>query len=78
MSFSEYFADDSSSKVSVKGKAKFTWNATGESWNEVFVYTLDLDEEAKITDYQVWADSGALYLASKGELQKAKNSSEST
>jgi ketosteroid isomerase-like protein len=75
MVFSEYFADVESRKVSVKGRATFTWTETGESWEEHFVYTIDLDDEAQVTDYQVWADSGALYLASKGELRKVKESS---
>jgi hypothetical protein len=68
MEFSEYTVDVEASRVCVKGNAKFTWKSTGKSWEESFVYMLDFDDEAKVTDYQVWADSGAAYLASKGEL----------
>jgi hypothetical protein len=68
MSFSEYFADPDAQKVGVKGRAKFTWNSTGDSWNETFTYVLDFDHDCKVTNYEVWADSGAAYLASRGEL----------
>jgi hypothetical protein len=56
------------SKVSVKGRAKFTWIETGQSWDETFTYSLDFDDESKVTDYQVWADSGAAFLARLGKL----------
>ncbi|KIK65654.1 hypothetical protein GYMLUDRAFT_70745 [Collybiopsis luxurians FD-317 M1] len=63
MEFSEFAVDVETRRVTCKGKAEFTWNSTGESWNETFAYMLDLDDEGKITDYQVWADTGAAYLA---------------
>jgi len=56
--------------VSVKGQAKFTWIETGQSWDETFTYSLDFDDEPKVTDYQVWADSGAAYLARLGKLDE--------
>ncbi|KAI0923954.1 hypothetical protein AcW1_006756 [Taiwanofungus camphoratus] len=71
MVFGEWTVDTEARKVCVKGTAKFTWTegqGEGQSWDEVFVYMLDFDHEAKITDYQVWADSGAAYLAGRGEL----------
>ncbi len=34
---------------------------------------LDFDDEAKVTDYQVWADSGAAFLARKGQLNAKKD-----
>jgi hypothetical protein len=55
-------------KVAVKGEAEFKWIATENKWDETFVYVLDFDEEDKVKRYQVWADSGAAYLARKGEL----------
>jgi hypothetical protein len=58
--------------VSVKGRAKFTWIKTRQSWDETFTYTLDFDDEAKVTDYQVWADSGAAYLARLGQLDGSR------
>lgn len=72
MTFSEYTVDIEARKVCVKGKAKFTWKSTEKSWDECFVYMLDFDDEAKVTNYQVWADSGAAYLARKGELEASR------
>lgn len=64
----------STRKVSVKGQAKFTWIETGQSWDETFTYSLDFDHELKVTDYQVWADSGAAYLARIGKLNDIRES----
>lgn len=61
-----------SRKVSVKGRAKFTWIETSQSWDETFTYSLDFDDELKVTDYQVWADSGAAYLARLGKLDELR------
>ena len=72
MSFSEFVIDTEVQKVSCKGKAKFTWTETGQSWDETFAYMLDFDDEGRITDYQVWADSGAAYVASKGNLDESR------
>ena len=69
MRFSEYFVDTVESKVSVRGQATFTWKATSNSWPEIFTYVLHLDTYGKVKKYEVWADSGAAYLASKGQLQ---------
>lgn len=68
MRFSEYIVDEEVRKVSVKGTATFTWIATRESWEETFTYVLDFDERDKIVRYQIWGDTGALYLASEGRL----------
>ena len=68
MRFSDYVVDEEVRKVSVRGEATFTWKSTGQSWNEVFTYTLAFDDELKVKRYEVWADSGAAYLASKGLL----------
>jgi len=80
ISFSEYVVDPEAIKVSVKGKGEFTWLGTDQSWSETFTYTLDFDDELKVVQYQVWADSGSAYLARIGKLEKAKgkrmNSSE--
>jgi hypothetical protein len=70
MTFFDYMVDVDTRQVSVQGKARFTYRSTKSSWEETFVYRLSFDEEAKITDYQVWADSGAAYLASKGDILK--------
>lgn len=68
MQFSDYFADAETLSVSVKGRARFTWNSTGNSWDEVFTYRLTFNDQLKVKVYEVWADSGAAYLASRGEL----------
>ncbi|KAI0528081.1 transcription elongation factor S-II [Xylaria bambusicola] len=70
--FVEFIADDAAAsaggKVGVRGKARFTWKETDKSWDETFVYVLGFDITAKLTRYEVWADTGAAYLASRGEL----------
>ncbi|KAK1751601.1 hypothetical protein QBC47DRAFT_390516 [Echria macrotheca] len=68
MRFSNYFVDPVTNQVSVRGQATFTWTSTRQSWDEVFTYVLDFDEEFKVVKYEIWADSGAAYLASKGQL----------
>ena len=71
MSFSSWVVDPDAQRVAVKGRARFTWRSgagAGQAWDEEFAYVLDFDQDAKVTDYQVWADSGAAYLARKGEL----------
>lgn len=68
MRFSNYVVDPQQRKVSVRGEARFVWTSTDQGWDEVFTYVLDFDEELKVSVYEVWADSGAAYLASRGEL----------
>ncbi|KZT09931.1 uncharacterized protein LAESUDRAFT_756153 [Laetiporus sulphureus 93-53] len=75
MSFGEWVVDPEAQKVCVKGSARFTWTegrGKGQSWDEKFIYMLDFDDEGKITDYKVWADSGAAYLARRGELDSLR------
>ncbi|KAI1154213.1 transcription elongation factor S-II [Nemania diffusa] len=55
-------------QVAVRGRARFTWRETGQSWDETFVYVLCFDARAKVRRYEIWADSGAAYLARRGEL----------
>ncbi|KAI0011861.1 hypothetical protein F4779DRAFT_160591 [Xylariaceae sp. FL0662B] len=73
MQFSNYIVDEVENKVSVRGAATFTWTTTAESWAEVFTYVLAFDEHYKVTRYEIWADSGAAYLASKGELKHVRS-----
>jgi hypothetical protein len=68
--FGEFVVDTEERKVAVRGWGQFTWLETRESWNEVFAYVLDFDEGEKIVRYQVWADSGAAYLARIGKLKE--------
>ncbi|KIV97731.1 hypothetical protein PV10_01442 [Exophiala mesophila] len=69
MRFGNYLVDVETSKVSVRGEARFTWTSTGQAWDEVFTYVLEFDQENKVKVYEIWADSGAAYLASKGQLK---------
>ena len=68
MRFVDYVVDADASTVAARGEARFTWIETGQSWDEVFAYALGFDEQGKVKTYEVWADSGAAYLASRGEL----------
>lgn len=70
MRFSNFVVDPEVSKVSVRGEAKFTWTSTGQGWDEIFTYVLEFDESTKVKVYEIWADSGAAYLASKGLLKQ--------
>ncbi|KAI1781527.1 hypothetical protein F4818DRAFT_399238 [Hypoxylon cercidicola] len=72
MRFADYVVDAAENRVAVRGTARFTWNSTGESWDEVFAYALRFDDERKVIKYEVWADSGAAYLARKGQLGELK------
>lgn len=74
MRFSNFVVDAFERKVSVRGEARFTWTKTGQGWDEVFTYVLEFDDEAKVKVYEIWADSGAVYLASKGQLKALQNS----
>ncbi|GLB33477.1 hypothetical protein LshimejAT787_0103610 [Lyophyllum shimeji] len=78
MHFSEFVVDPEARKVAMKGRARFTWMSTGESWDETFSYILDFDEDRKVAVYQVWADSGAAYLASKGKLDDTRKKKDET
>jgi hypothetical protein len=69
MRFGNYVVDTEQSKVSVRGQARFTWTSTDQSWDEVFTYVLEFDKQLKVEKYEVWADSGAAYLAGQGELK---------
>ena len=65
MYFYDYTVDIETKVVSVRGKAKFIWKSTKKYWNEIFIYRIQLDNEYKILIYEVWADTGAAYLASQ-------------
>ncbi|KAI0180990.1 hypothetical protein GGR52DRAFT_567240 [Hypoxylon sp. FL1284] len=67
-----FVVDAAANRVAVRGTATFAWAATGESWHEVFAYALAFDDHHKVRRYEVWADSGAAYLASKGRLEEVK------
>ncbi|KAI1625947.1 transcription elongation factor S-II [Exophiala viscosa] len=70
MRFSNFVVDPDVLKVSCRGEARFTWTSTGQSWDEVFTYALEFDKDNKVKVYEIWADSGAAYLASKGQLKQ--------
>ncbi|CAJ2510012.1 Uu.00g059120.m01.CDS01 [Anthostomella pinea] len=75
MRFGDYVVDAVEGRVAVRGSARFTWTATGQSWDETFAYKLAFDEGNKVVRYEVWADSGAAYLASKGGLDRVMDGS---
>jgi hypothetical protein len=62
MSFSNYFADVESHQVCAMGKACFTWTATGQSWDEVFVYVLDIDNKGLVSHYQASVKSQLIFV----------------
>ena len=70
MKFSDYMVDVETRQVSVRGEARFIWKSTQNSWDEVFMYRLKFNDDNKISSYKVWADSGAAYLARRGELRR--------
>ena len=73
MTFSSWIVDDEAQRVACKGRARFTWisgDVKGQTWEEEFACILDFDQSAKVTDYQVFADTGAAYLGRRGELTK--------
>ncbi|KAH8426678.1 uncharacterized protein LDX57_004412 [Aspergillus melleus] len=64
-------------KVSLRGEARFKWKSTGQAWEETFAYRIGFvdDEErggddVKVKSYEVWADTGAAYLARVGGLDR--------
>lgn len=75
-----WIVDESCMAVSLRGTATFTWKQTQQAWEETFFYRIKIAEDVsedsekhgslKVSEYQVWADTGAAYLASLGQLQK--------
>ena len=68
MIFKDHIADIRSRQVSVRGQAVFTSEISGQSWNEIFIYVLDFDNEDRVKRYQIWADTGAAFIASRSVL----------
>ncbi|KAE8378575.1 hypothetical protein BDV26DRAFT_292106 [Aspergillus bertholletiae] len=69
----DWVVDERAMAVSLRGKARFRWNETGQAWEETFAYRIGLTEaeeggEVKVVFYEVWADTGAAYLARIGQL----------
>lgn len=71
-----WLVDGSAMAVCLRGQARFMWKETGQAWDETFVYRIalakDVSEEGdgglKVSEYRVWADTGAAYLARCGQL----------
>lgn len=70
-----WVVDASCMAVSFRGKATFVWKETRQAWDETFVYRIKLavdggsaEERLAVCEYQVWADTGAAYLARRGRL----------
>lgn len=74
----DWLVDDSCMAVSLRGTATFTAKATNQAWDETFIYRIALARDQSedpekngrllVWEYQVWADSGAAYLARLGRL----------
>jgi hypothetical protein len=72
----DWVVDESCMAVSLRGTATFVWRETGQGWNETFVYRIRLAVDCSgdggrlaVCEYQVWADTGAAYLARIGKLR---------
>ncbi|KAL6233982.1 hypothetical protein BDW75DRAFT_175833 [Aspergillus navahoensis] len=69
----EWAIDLETGVVCLKGYARFVSKESKEGWDEVFIYRIGLvddeEKEVKIGSYEVWADTGAAYLAAKGKLK---------
>jgi hypothetical protein len=73
-----WIVDESCMAIALRGTATFIWKKTGQAWDETFAYQIKLAEDVsddpgkkgflKVNEYQVWADTGAAYLASLGKL----------
>ncbi|KAJ5820287.1 hypothetical protein N7474_005878 [Penicillium riverlandense] len=73
-----WLVDDACMCVSLRGSATFKWKATGQAWDETFMYRLALATDVSsdpgkkgrllVWEYRVWADTGAAYLARMGRL----------
>ncbi|KAI9045653.1 uncharacterized protein KD926_008070 [Aspergillus affinis] len=66
---------ESERKVSLRGEAQFRWKSTNQAWEEGFAYRIGLVDEdggddVKVKSYEVWADTGAAYLARMGKLDR--------
>ncbi|CAG8023447.1 unnamed protein product [Penicillium salamii] len=70
--------DETCMGIALRGTGTFTWKETQQSWNETFFYRIKVAEDVsddsekngslKVSEYHVWADTGAAYLASLGKL----------
>ncbi|EKV19042.1 Transcription elongation factor, TFIIS/CRSP70, N-terminal, sub-type [Penicillium digitatum] len=70
-----WVVDASCMAVSLCGSATFVWKETQQAWDETFVYRIKLTVDSgsaegrlAVCEYQVWADTGAAYLARLGRL----------
>ncbi|KAJ5555005.1 hypothetical protein N7461_003475 [Penicillium sp. DV-2018c] len=77
----EWVVDESCMAVCLRGSARFVAKGTGQGWDETFFYRIRIAEEGSagdkvdgrgrlaVCEYQVWADTGAAYLARIGGLK---------
>ncbi|KAF7587350.1 hypothetical protein BBP40_007391, partial [Aspergillus hancockii] len=64
----DWVVDERAMAISLRGSARFRWKETGQTWEETFAYRIGLVEDGdggdvKVGVYEVWADTGAAYLA---------------
>ncbi|KAJ5726337.1 uncharacterized protein N7483_007694 [Penicillium malachiteum] len=76
----EWLVDITNMCVTLRGAAIFEWKDTKNSWGETFIYRIALatdrsDDRLKsgrilVSEYRIWADTGAAYLARLGQLNR--------
>ncbi|KAL4873539.1 hypothetical protein BDV12DRAFT_80300 [Aspergillus spectabilis] len=76
---SDWVVDTEKSVVCLRGKARWQDKLSEEEWDEIFAYRVALAEEEseqskekgelKVRFYEVWADTGAAFLANGGSLR---------
>lgn len=74
-----WVVDEVSMAVHLRGSAHFIWKSTDQGWDEIFVYRIGLaveGGEVKVSEYLVWADTGAAYLARIGKLDLVSQGSD--
>ncbi|KAJ5930581.1 hypothetical protein N7466_006074 [Penicillium verhagenii] len=77
---SNWLVDDTNMAICLRGSAKFIWRQTGQWWDETFIYRIVLAKDTSedddkrdqylVSEYKVWADTGAAYLARTGGLHR--------
>ncbi|KAL4884819.1 hypothetical protein BJY04DRAFT_170861 [Aspergillus karnatakaensis] len=75
----DWVVDAEKKTVCLRGRGVWENKLTSEQWVEIFAYRVELAEEEwegckdkgelKVKSYEVWADTGAAFLAEKGKLR---------
>lgn len=74
-----WVVDEGCMAVALRGTATFIWKETQQAWDETFAYRIKVARDVSdtpqngclaVSEYQVWADTGAAYLARMGKLEE--------